>query len=72
MAPALKTMLRVLEETELAFNLEEVIALFETYDSVRAGSHRLGPDEWPGRYRCRIAATRDGRDGRLAFDSPCH
>jgi len=64
-----KQMLRVLEETELAFNLEEVIALFETY-GLGEEPARIAWDRTNGRAAtvAEFAAT-PGRAGRAIADS---
>src|SRR5258708_4344845 len=64
-----KQMLRVLEETELAFSLEEVIALFETYGLV-AEAARIAWNQTNGRAAtiADFAAT-PGRAGRAFADS---
>ena len=64
-----KQMLRVLEETELAFSLEEVIALFETY-GLGEEPARIAWDRTNGRAAtvAEFAAT-PGRAGRAIADS---
>ncbi len=64
-----KQMLRVLEETELAFSLEEVIALFETY-GLGEEPARIAWDRTNGRAATvtEFAAT-PGRAGRAIADS---
>jgi hypothetical protein len=62
-------MLRVLEETELAFNLDEVVALFETY-GLGEEPARIAWDRTNGRAAtiAEFAAT-PGRAGRAIADS---